>query len=305
MSAQASQSLSKVGIGASEVAAALGKNPWKSRYGLWLEKTGRAEPFTGNARTALGLLVEPFARQRYSNETRYELAIPEESMFHPTIPWMRATPDALVPGSHVVQLKSSGYWASKQWFWGPPEHVKLQVTWEMGVAQVPRADIGVLIGAEDLEWEKLALGLVESPDAFFASAAFNVYTEYLDEQLLAECIAGARDFLDLVESDTPPPNDESEPCQRWHEKRASSSPPGIVIPWSEEIQPLILEFYEASRLAKDTDRRLAVVKNELRDLMASAGADAIETGDGPITWQRRGDGRAIVSPRAWSNKEVG
>lgn len=40
----------KIGIGGSEAAAALGLNPWKSQFQLWLEKTGvvEAEDLTNN-----------------------------------------------------------------------------------------------------------------------------------------------------------------------------------------------------------------------------------------------------------------
>ncbi len=48
-------------IGASEISAVLGLNPWKSAYQLFLEKTGQAAPFQGNAATRRGQELEPVA----------------------------------------------------------------------------------------------------------------------------------------------------------------------------------------------------------------------------------------------------
>src|SRR5258706_11782640 len=46
-------------LGASEIAAALNLDPYRSSYDLWLEKTNRAEGFEGNEHTERGNLLEP------------------------------------------------------------------------------------------------------------------------------------------------------------------------------------------------------------------------------------------------------
>ena len=63
------QALSRFGVGASEIAAACGISRYRTRFGLWLEKTGRAPGFAGNVHTRLGQLCEPRARQLYADAT--------------------------------------------------------------------------------------------------------------------------------------------------------------------------------------------------------------------------------------------
>jgi predicted phage-related endonuclease len=67
------QVLNSYGIGASEIASACGISRYRSRFGLWLEKTGRRPQFAGNVHTRLGNLLEPRARQLYADATGLEV----------------------------------------------------------------------------------------------------------------------------------------------------------------------------------------------------------------------------------------
>lgn len=69
----------KTSIGGSEIAAMLGLCEYQSPYGLWLSKTGRAEPFMGNADTRRGKAMEPALIQLLA----YEL----EPQGFKIIPW--------------------------------------------------------------------------------------------------------------------------------------------------------------------------------------------------------------------------
>lgn len=59
----------KTGIGASEVGAVLGVNPYASPVDVWMEKVGRREPFEGNALTEFGQLMEDHIAKKYSEVT--------------------------------------------------------------------------------------------------------------------------------------------------------------------------------------------------------------------------------------------
>jgi putative phage-type endonuclease len=59
----------QTGIGASEVGAVLGVNPWRSPADVWLEKVGRAQPFEGNAATYWGNRLEELVAQEYAAQT--------------------------------------------------------------------------------------------------------------------------------------------------------------------------------------------------------------------------------------------
>lgn len=86
----------KSGLGGSDVAAALGLSPWKSRYALWAEKTGEVDPtFEGNLNTRCGTLLEPVVRTLWQ-EDRPEARIfhhPAWLVRHPTLPFLYSSLD--------------------------------------------------------------------------------------------------------------------------------------------------------------------------------------------------------------------
>ena len=60
--------LRKKYLGASEVAAVMGLDPYRSAADCWLEKTGIADPFEGNEATERGNLLEPAILRYAGNE---------------------------------------------------------------------------------------------------------------------------------------------------------------------------------------------------------------------------------------------
>lgn len=64
-------------IGSSDIAAIMGKNPYRSAYQVWLEKTGRKEPFKGNEFTKHG--------EEYESEARLALMDQVDDDFAPKI----------------------------------------------------------------------------------------------------------------------------------------------------------------------------------------------------------------------------
>ena len=46
-------------IGATDVSAIMGVNPYSTAYDVWLDKTGKLEPWDGNDATSIGNILEP------------------------------------------------------------------------------------------------------------------------------------------------------------------------------------------------------------------------------------------------------
>lgn len=296
------QSRSNLGIGASEIAAACGISRYRSRYGLWLEKTGRAPAFAGNVATRLGQLLEPRARQLYADATGYSVWTPPSSMFHPDHPWARATPDGVVEpresSRHLVQIKAVGYFVGRRMRYELPIEYEAQVQWEMFVAGADRNDLAVLVGSDDLEWERVILGDAE-PGDIFARATLDVHTVHRSEAAIASLLDGAREFMGLVTSDTQPPVDGSDSTTAALNDRIRSSRPTLALSVDDAHQE-VAELRSAVALARTSADRAALAKNRIRDVMLTAGANRIATDDGPI--DLRTDRRGVVSlhlPRAW------
>lgn len=94
------------GIGASEIAALYGKHPYLTEYQLWLQKTGQAEAFKGNAATEHGQREEPHAFHALKTvHNLYDLQT--GCIQHPTYPHLRCSIDAYsLSGKIIIEIKS-------------------------------------------------------------------------------------------------------------------------------------------------------------------------------------------------------
>ncbi len=144
-------------VGASEIAAVVGANPHAGPLEVWHSKvTGRIEePFVPREIEGGGMVVRP------PNErgNLYEVPLLEDfakrygctyeqpaTGRHPALPWLGATPDAVVHAGPLVQVKVVGHRTAPDWDSGVPIYYQLQVQTEMEVWGVDRcivlADIG-------------------------------------------------------------------------------------------------------------------------------------------------------------------
>lgn len=297
------QDRSNFGIGASEIAAANGISRYRSRYALWLEKTGRAPGFTGNVHTRLGQLCEPRARQLYADSTGHDVAIPPCSEFHPDIQWARCTPDGRLTSDskHLVQIKCVGYFVGKRWRYEIPVEILAQCQWEMFVTGAHRDDLAVLVGSDELEWERFMLGELTDPREVFDRATLEIFPVYRSDSDIATLLEGARAFMALVERDEQPPIDDSPECARWLGRKALGSA-GVTLDY-DAAADVIDAWAEAHQQKKAADKALDTVKNLVRERMGAAGAYRITTPAGPAIWTKRQDGGTqLRPPPGWSEE---
>ncbi len=89
---------------ASDVATAIGQNPYSSRHDLVYKKCGGKDTFTGNAATAFGQKWEDAAIEKYCkeyNDTSFEFGLLE----HPWIPFLGGSPDGITAKGIVLEVK--------------------------------------------------------------------------------------------------------------------------------------------------------------------------------------------------------
>ena len=300
------QQRSSEGVGASEIAAACGFSRYRSRFGLWLEKTGRRPAFSGNIHTRLGQLCEPRARQLYADATGEDVEIPPCSVFHPDLPWARCTPDGRwVRDRRVkVQIKSVGHFVGRAWRFEVPVEVMAQCQWEMFVDDGDRNDLAVLVGTDEIEWERFLLGDITDPSQVFERMTLDVHTLWRSDADIEVLRAGGLGFMEMVWSDTQPPIDSSPECADWLNSKAK--PSGIAIPEEadEATAAAVAAFRSAFVADREAGEALDLAKNQVRAALASAGANRIDTADGPLLWIVDKNGKtSLRAPKAWS-KEI-
>lgn len=141
-------------IGGSEISGVMGINPYVSPVDIYLEKTGRKEPFKGSLTTRRGNYLEPLVADEYRVSTGYDVKFPSEIawpnaehimaveddviMLHPQYHFLRATADrfAYTPFDTVIlaEIKTAVGWGTKKFDNGVPEYYRLQAVWNRGIA---------------------------------------------------------------------------------------------------------------------------------------------------------------------------
>jgi putative phage-type endonuclease len=108
-------------IGSSDAPAILGVDPHRSAYDVYLEKTGQADGFEGNADTDRGTLLEPVLIQWAAQQLKGGL-VPCQFVVRPDAPALCANLDAFLrpcddaPGGAVIEAKT----ATNADEWGDP-----------------------------------------------------------------------------------------------------------------------------------------------------------------------------------------
>lgn len=277
-----SQVRSDVGLGASEIAAVAGLNPHASPWDVWLAKTGQST-FTGNDLTEWGHRLEPAIRQKYADETGHVVEVPAASMFHPSRPWQRATPDGIVyemlqenrpgipanripPKKMIVRLfqaKNVGEWPAKRmWEDGVPDYVQLQEQWEMDVTGAPVADVCALVGGNE----------------------FRTHTVYRDARLAADLVEIGAEFMRRVERGTPPDIDHSKAC-REHLVARMSKARAVEFHADAETEAAIAEWQRLHVEAKKIEKQLEKARNVVRRVFADAQCERVTWSGGVLRIQ--------------------
>jgi putative phage-type endonuclease len=197
----------KSGLGASEIAAIAGLDPYRNALDVFLTKTGQAPPFEGNEFTRWGNRLEAVIADEYAERLGVTVSAPGATLRHATETWMLATPDRLVltddPNvSWGLECKSRGHRQAERW--GEhgtdevPHDVAAQCHWSMAVTGLARWDVAVLIGGND----------------------FRVYTLERDEAIAAGLIdIGRRFWFDHVVAGVHPPLDGSDTAHAFIAKK--------------------------------------------------------------------------------------
>lgn len=182
-------------VGASEVAAVLGEDPYKSPYQLWAEKCGLAEPddLSGNEFVKWGNRLQNVIAEGYAEETGRPIDPHDQKVFIPGPAPLGATPDywQAEKGEQgfldsILEIKAPGSRMASEWEDGAPLHYQIQLQAQLHVTGCEWGTIAALVDRK-LVWKDYDYS------ATFCQAMMRKLAE----------------FWQLVESRTPPPVDGS------------------------------------------------------------------------------------------------
>ncbi|WBF79005.1 RecE-like exonuclease [Arthrobacter phage Bolt007] len=141
------------GIGGSEASVLLGLNKYATRWGLWLEKTGRRkDDRQANEAMYWGSAMEPILRKRFVEDTG--IAVRSAGLHRSKrYPFMQVTVDGLTADGGIFESKTASSWAAGD-DWdddGIPDHAAIQV--QHGLAVTGRSHAWIVGLLDGRDWQ--------------------------------------------------------------------------------------------------------------------------------------------------------
>lgn len=201
------------GIGGSEIAAIIGKNPWNSARQIWLKKTGQfADKEVKQSEAARwGNLLETIVATEWGHRNERQWVSIPVILQSEEYPWMLANVDGFTLTDDrseitgVLEIKTTTEYNKAAWEYGPiPEYYVCQTNWYCMITGQTNYTIVALVGGQTL----FSYDLVADPylQAEMKEAANVFWLENV--QKLNEPVAQAGDLDTLKEL---PVDDEVEP----------------------------------------------------------------------------------------------
>lgn len=268
-------------LGASEIAAVAGLDPYANALDVFLRKTGIMGEHEGTGPSEWGHRLEDAIAQKYADVHQASL-IKSDTAFHRTEKWMSASPDRLVlvpwekevenPANRIdrgLELKNRHGRAAH--LFGEsgtdivPDDIAAQCHWSMIVHEITTWDAAVLIGGNDWRWFRLEF----------------------DNDIASALMERGHDFwTNNVLKGIAPPVDGSESWTR-HLKSKFAKHSEELREASPEEAGMIHDLRYVGDMVKGFEKDKALVQNQLK---AAIGETAGIVGPtGKVTWKQTKD----------------
>jgi putative phage-type endonuclease len=266
--------LRRQGIGASDVGAVAGLNPWRKPIDVWLDLTGRSEAnLHESAAIRMGHRMEWPLTDWYIEEAEVMDLRPVSPglLARKDAPWIRATPDRIFRDDQgqdvrLVELKLVGGRVMHHWEEEPPEYVRAQVLWQQLVTGIHEADVAALLGGTQpaifpMQWDEGAAKLLR-----------DIAEQFWQEHVLKH---------------VPPPIEAGE---SWRKYLAKSWPANLepIARATETEEALAQRYFAAREGAVEAHTKAEALEHQLKDVIADRAG--LQGRDWRITWQRTKSG---------------
>ena len=269
--------LRKSRLGASDMAAVMGLDPYRNALDVYMRLVGMERPRPETPQMKRGNRMEAVIADWYEEEMRQQfprlVLVPAASIIHPSHDWLLATPDRLVHfdpeqdllAGRGLEVKTRAF--TKKGEWGEagtdevPHGVAIQCAVGMACLNLPEWDVAAALSLDD----------------------WRIYHLLRDSETEEAIIAAGRDFMEnCVAKSEPPPLDGSEAAHRLVAALWPLAGTEIV-PADEEAE----EWLKALAGETETAKRVEAIISELQvRLKAKIGENAGITGAaGTVTWK--------------------
>jgi putative phage-type endonuclease len=227
-------------LGASEIAAAIGLDKYRTPLDLYREKVGEATPFEGNKHTLRGTRLEQIAAEYYTEITGLKLRRSTRDYIHPN-GFIRGHIDRIIEGQQkLAEIKCPSIAAYRKiQREGLPTSYLLQLQIYLGLSEYKK---GVFI--------------------VFCADAFDIahFEIDFDKEIYTSAIAGAVKFWNNVVTRTPPAAEPSEKDAAVELTRIGGS---VTFRDDESFLSKAQTLREATQLRKDGEELYELAKQEM------------------------------------------
>lgn len=172
----------------------------------------------------------------------------------------------------ILECKTAGEFGAKHWRDGVPEYVQIQVQHQLAVTGKQTADVAVLICGQDLQIHRITR----------------------DEALIARLIELEARFWHYVQSNTPPPADDSaaKALQALYPHDNSSE---LDLRQDSRMSALFGDLQAVRHHAEQLKQQEELLKQQIQERMGDATKTVFETG--AVTWRRSKDSTVLDTKR--------
>lgn len=268
------------GIGASEMPAVMGIDPYKTALDVYLSKVQPIGPAQHDATDyrRIGLLIEPVIAKLFADKMGVTLKKAPPISWHPAISWMFASldyqielDDGKVEPVDCKNTSKSGEWGEEETD-SVPVHIGVQMQQQMEVVDASKSHLAVLMWGNQ----------------------FSNYVVHRDDELIALMMEAGDAFWQMVEKRTPPEPDWTHPACAKAVSRLYQSVEHRTVHLDDKILSVMKDF-----LKRKEDIKNAVEFNEALEarLKAAMGtADLAEFSDGSKMTRKLIERKEVVIP---------
>ncbi len=243
-------------IGGSDAASVVGMNPYRSRYQLWAEKSGKIKEFEGNLCTETGAYLEDFVAQLFERETGKKVRRKNVTLVNTYYPWACANIDRKVVGEDaLLEIKTTTSVPIMRQLKGTefPDAYYCQCVHYLAVTGKEKCYLAVLIQNRD----------------------FKIYELERDEAEINALMTAEAEFMDLVLYDTPPAVDgsisASEVISELYPVEKSDAEIDLM-PFESSMQ----KYFELCDAIKTLEVNKRAIANEIKEYMKDSSRGASE-----------------------------
>ena len=246
--------LRKRGIGASEVAAVLGLNPYKTPLQVYEEKIAdQVVEYPETLRMKRGLQMENLVADIYMEEYHRTVRRDNKMRIHPAHDFLYCSLDRTIvaengSGPGILEIKTASGWAVKKWEAVIPTQYFCQIQHQFAVTGYKWGEFAVFVDGCDL------MSFQVSPDQEFIEIQTAALVKWWNEHVVAR---------------VPPPFTVPD-------LDIASSDPHAIIQATPEIANLVKRLEQAQDEAKDLDADIEAYKNQVKLFMDTKEVLAID-----------------------------